>query len=168
MTLRRHVAIMGLVLLASLFSSSAAHASPIFPATMMDELDLDHVPECILCHTSAVGGFGTAQKPFAIYLLSRGLRAADSDSLSNSLLAAEGEQSDVDDDGVTDLDELRDGEDPNSVASSVAPPSYGCALALGPASVSASTNDLTSLLAWVLVALTGWRRQRRSCASLVD
>ena len=57
---------------------------------------------------------------------SRGLQPADLQSLRNALTALEAEGSDVDEDGVGDIQELRDGTNPNLAGGLEDPPEYGC------------------------------------------
>jgi hypothetical protein len=64
-------------------------------------------------------------------MLSRGLDAYDEQLLVNALLALDGEGTDSDGDGAADLDELRQGDDPNAAPGGDAPivPDYGCSVA---------------------------------------
>lgn len=104
-----------------------ASASPTFPGVVQGELALAAAPECTLCHTTPSGGFGTANTAFATYMRSRGLRAGDAGSLRGALAASTAERRDSDNDGVSDLDELKRGADPNAAgADAVEPPAYGC------------------------------------------
>jgi uncharacterized protein (TIGR03382 family) len=88
-------------------------------------------------------------QPFGVYLRSRGLRPFDESSLQGALLAAAGERHSSSGTGLTDIDALKAGEDPNSPDGSGAAqltPAYGCA--------SGGVANLLPLLAfgvWVLV-----------------
>lgn len=109
--------------------AAPAAASAIFPPGIDDHLSLGYEPVCTLCHQTLAGGFGTATQPFGEKMRSRGLVAGDVTSLNNALdaLTFETPASDVDGDGVGDIQELRDGTDPNTAAGTLEdPPEYGC------------------------------------------
>ena len=112
-----------IVLLA--FAAPAA-ASPSFPPEMDAHLALGYEPVCTICHSTLLGGLGTVVQPFGIKMQSRGLQPADLQSLRNALTALEAEGSDVDEDGVGDVQELRDGTNPNLAGGLEDPPEYGC------------------------------------------
>jgi len=104
-----------------------SEASPSYPSVLMSVSGSEAPPPCTVCHESLAGGFGTATKPLAVYLRSRGLMARNETALRGALSAAAGEKSDVDMDGASDLDELRAGTDPNGgSADALEPPAYGC------------------------------------------
>ena len=98
----------------------------MFPPEIRDTLSLDYVPVCTICHQTMAGGFETATRPFGQMMQDRLLVAGDLTSLNNALAALDGENSDVDEDGVEDIQELRDGTDPNSAGDVEDPPEYGC------------------------------------------
>lgn len=106
-----------------------ARATPDFPATIARDLQLSAPPACTICHATNEGGAGTVVKPFGKYLVSRGLAPFDESSLAGALAAAEGEHHDTDGDGISDVDALKQGLDPNGSSSSaprVEDPSFGC------------------------------------------
>lgn len=108
-------------------SVTRAYASPAYPGVIQSQLATARAPECTICHATPSGGLGTATTGFATYLRSRGLGANDQGSLRTALEAMIGERHDTDGDGVTDLDALKAGQDPNGMTdTSVAPPKYGC------------------------------------------
>jgi len=109
----------------ALLAASPAFASATFPPEIDSTLSLAAAPACTLCHQTLSGGFGTVVKPFGQQMQARGCAAGDLDSLNNALAALEGEASDVDGDGIGDIQELRDGTDPNS-AGDASGPEYGC------------------------------------------
>jgi len=119
--------------------AGAARATPNFPGAIQRELGLQSPPPCTICHATNEGGTGTVVKPFGIYLRSRGLVPFDEGSLHIALLAAAGERHDSSGSGVTDIDQLKAGNDPNSppgggsAGSSVSAPSYGCSTSGGSA-----------------------------------
>lgn len=147
-------------LVVAAFSTTYARmtsASPIYPGIVAETVNAKASPPCTTCHVTPTGGLGTATKPFAAYLRSRGLVADDETSLRTALAAAAGEAHDSDDDGVSDIDELRAGTDPNSAAADLPPPQYGCGNMSGRNTSSASLAVLIGSVFGGLVA----RRRRR-------
>lgn len=112
-------------LLTCAFAGTAA-ASPSFPPEMDAHLSLGYEPVCTICHQTLTGGLGTVVQPFGVKMQSRGLVAANLETLRTALNALEAEGSDVDEDGIGDIQELRDGTDPNSSGAFEDPPEYGC------------------------------------------
>ncbi|HKQ70189.1 MAG TPA: DUF4412 domain-containing protein [Polyangiaceae bacterium] len=104
--------------------TTAARATPSFPDVIAARLAMSAPPPCTTCHETEAGGAGTATRPFALYLESRGLRRFDESSLDAALQAAAGEAHDTNADGVSDLVAIARGEDPN--AGAVSGPAYGC------------------------------------------
>ena len=118
-----------LLLGVALMAPVAAQATPDFPAAIARDLELSAPPDCTVCHATNEGGTGTVVKPFGKYLMSRGLAPFDESSLAGALAAATGEHHDSDGDGVSDIDALRRGLDPNgssSQAPRVEDPQFGC------------------------------------------
>jgi hypothetical protein len=115
---------------AALVVTAPARASEVFPPEIRQVLELEAEPSCTICHATNSGGLKTVVKPFGIKMQSRGLLYKNLPSLRIALAALEAEGSDVDGDGAPDIDELRDGTDPNVSSSGEAPlvPDYGCSL----------------------------------------
>jgi uncharacterized protein (TIGR03382 family) len=102
-------------------------ATPEFPASIARDLQLQAPPRCTICHATDAGGAGTAVRPFAVYLQSRGLRSFDESSLRNALAAAAGENHSSSASGLSDIDALKAGQDPNGQPSATEPtPAFGC------------------------------------------
>lgn len=147
----------------SLLAVRDASASPAYPDVLKETLALPEAPPCTTCHATPAGGFGTATQPFATYLKSRGLVAADVGSLQGALAAAVGEKHDSDGDGTSDVDALRAGDDPNGATdSSVPPPAYGCGARI--ASRDPSPRASLATLPLIAAALAWARRRRRRAA----
>jgi hypothetical protein len=138
---------------AALLVSRAALATPDFPGVIQQQLNLSTQPPCTICHQTDAGGFGTATKPFALYLKSRGLAPFDEQSLITALAAAEAEHHDSNGNGVPDIDELKAGHDPNAGAGDT--PQYGCG-----ASFAGARGHRGALFAWGAMAL--WLLARRA------
>jgi hypothetical protein len=112
----------------------AARATPNFPAAIARDLQLSAPPACTICHATNEGGTGTVVKPFGKYLVSRGLAPFDESSLAGALAAARGEHHDTDGDGVSDIDALQQGLDPNGAPSGgpqIEDPTFGCSVTGG-------------------------------------
>ncbi len=118
------------------FGATPAFASASFPPTIQAELALASAPPCTLCHRNDVGGIGTVVTPFGRTLMNRlGVAAANVGSLKAALAADKAQNLDSDGDGISDIDELQAGMDPNVGASGevagldVPLPETGCAFA---------------------------------------
>lgn len=139
----------------SLLALAFVLASPTFPPEIDAHLSLGYEPACTLCHDSLAGGFGTVVQPFGQKMQARGLVAGDLGSLRGALDDLESEGSDVDGDGVADIQELRDGTDPNSSGGLAEPPEYGCIGNIAP------TRSSWPGAAAVLAAIAFVSRRRR-------
>ena len=135
-----------------LFVAAALIATPDFPAAIGRDLSLQTVPRCSICHATDAGGAGTVVQPFGVYLRSRGLRPFDESSLRNALLADAGEGHSSNTAGISDIDALKAGQDPNAPAAAGAAdltPAFGCS--------HAGSQDLLTFLA-LAACLLAWRR----------
>ncbi len=152
------------------FAATGAHASPGYPSEMQSYLSLNTLPQCTVCHTNNVGGIGTVTKDFGIALKARGLVLEDVASLHSAIDQLDADGVDSDGDGVTDVDELHGGTDPNvadasggdagPVALATAPVEYGfgCSAAAGAAPFF--------VLAFFLAPALVWRAGRRPAPPL--
>jgi len=131
--------------------ATALLATPDFPGAVQRQLGLAAPPQCTICHSTNAGGVGTVVQPFGIYLRSRGLQPFDETSLQNALLADTAEHHSSNGSGISDIDALKAGEDPNAPGGATGlTPAYGC-------SSSGSTNLLT------LLGLAAWLCTRPRC-----
>jgi hypothetical protein len=135
---------------------SVAGATPTFPQVIADKLGLAKPPDCIICHLTNQGGAGTSVRPFSLYLQSRGLRPFDEASLRAALDAAAAEHHDSNGNGVDDIDELKQGHDPNPAAGEQ--PRYGCGARIASSHHEPSSAALLAVCAGLLLAR---RRPRR-------
>jgi hypothetical protein len=106
--------------LAVLLSSSTSGASALYPTALDELLELDAVPKCVLCHATEAGGAGTAVKPFAQTLKTLGIEGGSNEASLKS--AINKNIFDTDRDGVADVQELKEGSDPNVKDREVEPP----------------------------------------------
>jgi uncharacterized protein (TIGR03382 family) len=97
--------------------ASPAWATSTFPTAIKTHLGLASEPSqsCGLCHKNNQLGIGTVTTPFGTNMRMRGLKAGDEASLATALDAMAAENVDSDGDGVTDIDELKAGTNPNVV-----------------------------------------------------
>jgi hypothetical protein len=152
-----------LVLLAG---TTPARATPDFPDVVAAHLSLRAPPDCTLCHAGTPAR-GTVTTPFGTTLRSRGAQAYDAQALERALDALAAERKDSDGDGVPDIDELRDGDDPNSgVGGPAVTPEYGCAVD-GKLGRSGASDAPLAIIAAILVALAARRARRKASAHVV-
>ncbi len=146
----------------ALFAARPAVASPTYPELLQKHYKMDCAPPCTVCHRDRNGGLYTVDKPFGLTVYSLGLRGQSPNGLKEVERQLELTLPDSDGDHVPDVQELRDGTDPNSAANGSLckeGPVYGCG-----AHVARGTgrNDLAAALAMLagLVMLVGMRRRR--------
>lgn len=136
-------------------------ASPAFPDEIARVLDMPCVPECVLCHTTNLGGYGTALTPFAAAMVStppvgEKLQAMQTETVALALGDLDTLKVDSDTDGISDTDELKQGTNPNGdsvrLCSDIG---YGCAR------VAPQGNPYPLASAALLFAFA-WRARRRT------
>lgn len=100
--------------LACALIGTSALASPVYPGTVQNHLNLTQSPQCTLCHATNAGGAGTVAKPFGQALQALGLSGgSDVMKLQETLDTLATNGTDSDGDGVGDIDELKAGKNPN-------------------------------------------------------
>lgn len=145
-----------------LAGAPVAHASLPFPSEIADHLGGDTpVPPCTICHSNDLGGLGTVVQPFGVKMMERGLVAQNVASLRLALDALEAEGSDVDGDGVPDIQELRNGTNPNPEGGLGDPPEYGCIGNVAPTRSAFPGATLSLVAALAAIGLRG-RASRRA------
>jgi len=144
--------------------ASSARASTSYPPHLRSVIGLSYTPDCTLCHTSDLGGDGTAVKPFGVTILRLGALGNDNlASLTTALEAAGRDRIDSDEDETGDIDELRQGSDPNRGVNREAPPTpmTGCAISAVACSNVASERDTRGWRALLVASLAFAARRRR-------
>jgi hypothetical protein len=115
-----------------LLLAATATASTPYPSHVEGELGMDCTPACTLCHATNGGGSGTVSAAFGQAAMAEGLTGgSDTDALTAALDALAASGSDVDGDGVGDIDALASGADPNGGDpfcgdGAAITPTYGC------------------------------------------
>lgn len=143
-----------LATVAMLLAPREALATPAFPGVIARELELAAPPACDLCHAGGVTRRGTVTTPFGTTMRSRGLVAYDERSLATALKAISAENKDSDEDGTPDVQELKEGLNPNlATGEDFPPPEYGCA-------VRSSRDSRSGAFALVLIGLCAGARRR--------
>lgn len=145
------------IVLGAVSTTRRSHATPSFPTVVKQFVQSQTYPSCTICHNNPNGGLGTVTRPFGEYLRSRGLVEFDEASLRNALTAAQAEGHDSNGDGVTDIEALREGLDPNGNTGASGPPAYGCSVEHR--AQKTQTGALAILVAFVVM---GMRIRKRS------
>jgi hypothetical protein len=114
-------------------AAGAARASAGYPTAIVEHLAIFYSPPCSLCHVEGKTGPGTAEAPFARSARAHGLEGGDVRLVGIALDALMRDGTDSDRDGVSDIQELLAGTDPNLAgAQSIevrADPASGCSSA---------------------------------------
>jgi hypothetical protein len=110
-----------------------ARAEPTYPAEMQSHLGLNFTPLCTLCHANNAGGLGTVTTPFGKALMTRGL-TTNIATLDPALDALASANIDSNGDGVPDIQQLKNGFDPNTGAhvSNLQQEQFGCGAQIAP------------------------------------
>lgn len=149
----RGIASLGLVVvLTAVLGLGSAAASPIYPDEIQNHLGgSTPIPSCTICHESILGGSGTVTRPHGEAMIAAGLFADDVASLYHALDELDASGLDSDGGGVNDIDELRDGTDPNVPSDDGTGPhgplryGFGCSQTNGEASLVALSLGLLLL-----------------------
>ena len=96
-----------------LLAAQEGRASPGYPTAIVEHLAIFYSPPCSLCHVEGKTGAGTAETPFARSARAHGLEGGDVRLVGIALDALARDRIDSDRDGITDIQELLAGTDPN-------------------------------------------------------
>ena len=153
--------------LAAMLWAATALATPNFPPAIQQFVGSASPPPCTICHNTPVGGLGTATTTFGMYMKSLGVMPFDLGSLQTALMAAQMAKHVSNTEGVTDIDALRMGLDPNNpnatgMSGGEPPPAYGCG-----AQIPSRTGSVGAVPAILLtLALSGLARRLRGRVNL--
>ncbi len=124
---------LSLIALGSLLLASPgrASASERFPRALQNAVGAPFESPCSLCHLGDYRTNDSVTTRFGRAMRARGLAAGDEDSLIHALDAMRVDDVDSDLDGVTDIEELQIGTDPNLRPDQVPEEAinYGCSVA---------------------------------------
>jgi MYXO-CTERM domain-containing protein len=111
-----------------------ASAEPTFPGGIQDAGGIPCTPTCLLCHTAIPGTLANLKQPFGLAVLRNGVVPGDPNSLHAVVDKLREKQTDSDDDGKIDVDELSVGSNPNlpDPNAELCAPLYGCGAHLAP------------------------------------
>ena len=134
-----------------------AFGMPGFPGQIQQYLNLSYTPSCSICHASAQGG-GPVTQPFGQAMLAAGLTTAGGTTLTAALDKLTADGTDSNGDGISDIQSLKQGLDPNSVTSKP-PVEYDCG---GARIASRGQLGFPAAIATLFsVLLLSWRKSRR-------
>jgi hypothetical protein len=148
----RSWAIAGAIHLLFISTAPTAKASPSYPPEIQNQLQLPSQPPCTICHTSNLGGTGTAVTKFAMAMKAAGLTGGSQTGLlDNALVTLEADPT-----GKIYIQDLKDGLDPNTgnAQPDVPTPKYGCGARIAAGSVrpNAEVTLAAALFAMVLLS----------------
>lgn len=145
------------LLVSSLVGAREASATENFPRAIGKHLGAPYYPECAICHVGGKTGGGTVTTPFGRSARARGLVAEDEGILTAVLDQMRSEKVDSDADGVTDIDEIIAGSDPNLPPDdTIGLQKYGCV-----GTVAGAGSPIPAGAALLVVAALAVARRRR-------
>lgn len=152
-----------LLLLALLLGTHTAQARPEYHERLIQAAGTECPAQlCIACHQTESGG-GAFSQPFYIALLLAGYDFNDPDTLLPAFQTLQDEETDSDEDGILDVDEIALATNPNAPGGPdfCGGPTHGCLRIGRRASADESQAPLNAVLLALLFGL-GWVRFRHT------
>jgi hypothetical protein len=142
-----------------------ARAEASYPGEIQSHLGLNYTLQCTICHATNLGGIGTVVTPFGTAMRNHGL-TTDIGTLDPALDALASAGTDSNGDGVSDIQQLKNGVDPNTgkSVSSVEKEQFGCGARIARQSPAPAGYGLM-LLGVVLTIFSRRRTRRLACPS---
>lgn len=156
-------ALVGSALLMS--AALPANAREVYPGGIQKAGNMPCAPSCLLCHTAIPGNPDNLEQLFGKAVLKAGgLRPGDPDSLVAVVASLRTKMSDVDNDGVLDVEELAAGTNPNDPdpTADLCGPTYGCGAHIVQAPPPDGSGVLWCVAGGVSLALVLGARRRRA------
>jgi hypothetical protein len=147
----------GLLLVAAW--TPAASAMSDFPGEIQKHLSMSDTPPCTLCHATPSGG-GAVVTPFALNMVKAGLDPSNPSSVASALDKLEQHGTDSNQDGVPDIEQLRQGVDPSTGESLSGAEKYGCGARIAKGTVRRDSGVIVAA-ALLAMVFTARRRERR-------
>jgi hypothetical protein len=158
---------LGLVAVTATVCPRHVRASEVFPPAIREHLGLEADPACTVCHATDEGEDDTVVRPFGTTMMRLGVHGdSDTRALIAALDVAESNRLDSDFDGVSDVQELRDGTDPNDGVD-LPVPQTGCSLKPS-AEAPSFASALPAIAALVIVLRSRRRRSSPGVAQLAN
>jgi hypothetical protein len=162
--LRTHMLLLGL---SSFAATPHAFALPEYPEALQKAADSPCLPHCNVCHRDDNAGSGTVDRPFGKSIESVGrLGGGGTGQVKAAVKRLQEAGTDSDGDGVSDTDELAQGDDPNYAGDGdLCGPQVGCSASRRTVLGSEAWAGLLGLLTTLTVARFQRRRSRTSKGS---
>jgi MYXO-CTERM domain-containing protein len=123
----------------------AAHAEPTYPGALQSALGLSYVPACVTCHVG-VPGPTTSVQPFSLAMQMRGL-GGGANTVAPAAMKMATDMVDSDGNGTDDVDQLKQGCNPNDDTPETSGATCGSSSGTG-GSTGSGGNDIAPVTAY--------------------
>lgn len=140
----------------------SALAKPEFVEPLQEATDAPCLPQCNICHSSVSGG-GEPVQPFVESLESVAGEVESEEAIRWAVAQLEQQNIDSDGDGVGDIEEIRQGDDPNYAGDAlICQPEVGCGAHIAPTTTHSPWRLNATLASLALLVGVRLRRRRSS------